>query len=192
MDLENLPENSSEIADVKLNAPVLREEPVEDKFSRIIKEQGLKNKILRYKVTFGHYLTAYDYKIQDLDNLDLNSLETLLMEIEISVSTRTSSNMVYSYYAGGVSVVEKIAPVLGMNLKGLSAVLTENKQIKETLEELSIKYDVLSYSKPEVRLIYYTLQSIMAVNTHNKKNAETQRVLDEKIDKKIVDEFKDL
>lgn len=197
MDLEDLPEITSDIPDNNSKkktislSPKEEEEDKDVKFNRIIKEQAIKNKILRYKVAFGHYLMAYDYKIQDLDNMGTAELETLLMEIEISVSSRTSGNMISSYYLGGVSTIEKIAPILGMNLKGLSVVLGENQQIKETLEELSIKYDVAHYSKPEIRLAYLTLQSIMAINSHNKKVAETQKILNEKVSKDVVDEFKD-
>jgi len=202
MDLNDLPEITSDIPDsdgkVKrtqsFSTPESAEpsEDKEEKFQRIIKEQGVKNKILRYKVSFGQYLLAYDYKINDLDNLSIDELEQLLMEIEICVSSRTSGNMIQSYYLGAVSMTERVAPILGMNLQGLSQVLTENAQIKETLDELSIKYDVVHYTKPEVRLAYLTLQSIMAVNSINKKKEKTQQVLSAPVPQKTVEEFKDL
>ncbi len=196
MELNDLPEITNDIggeSKPQKKSTVLEEpEDREDKFNRIIREQALKNKILRYKVTFGQYLMAYDYKIESLEELNYEQLETLLMEIEICVSSRTSSNMTSSYYLGAVSMIERVAPILGMNLAGLSQSLTESEQIKETLAELSLKYDVASYTKPEVRLAYLTLQSIMAINSINKKKQQTEQVLNGRVPKTTVDEFKDL
>lgn len=196
--LDDLPENINDLqvegeSNKKPNKTAsLLAQPEEDRFTAIIKEQSIKNKILRYKVSFGKYLIAFDYRIQDLDNLSCADLELLLQEIEICVASRTSGNMIKNYYLGCVNVFEKVSPLIGMNLQGLSTVLSENDAIRETLDELSIKYDVLHYTKPEIRLAYLTLQSIMAINSINKKNMKISSVLSEPVKKEVVDEFKDL
>lgn len=209
MNLDDLPENVIELeteqAPKKTRKPQVsdiiaepeedsepEEESEQDKFKKIIELQGLKNKILRYKVSFDKYLIAYDYKIQDLDNLTLEQLKTLLTEIEICVSSRTSGNMLKNYYCSAVEVGERMAPFLGLNLTGLSKVLGESDQVRECLEELSIKYDVLQYTKPEVRLAYITLQTIFAINTHNKKINEINKVMEASVKKEVIEEFKDL
>ena len=205
MDLNDLPETSADIPiegkkqqrrqiaeTVPNEEPQPEEEDKDERFQRIIREQSIKNKILRYKISFGKYLTAYDYKIQDLDQYDAEQLSKLLEEIEICVSCRTSGNMLKSYYIGAVEVAEKCAPLLSMNLTGLSRILGENEQIRECLEEISIKYDVIQHTPPEARLCFLTLQSILAINTHNRKLIETKKILTEPVKKEVVEEFKDL
>lgn len=198
MDLDDLPENTYDLGDKKekkenekINSEE-EEESKEEKFERIIREQSLKNKILRYKISFSKYLVAYDYRIQELDMLDIDQLEKLLTEIEICVSCRTSGNMLSDYYISTVSIVERVAPLLSMNLTGLSKVLGEDDRVRECLEEISIKYDVVQHTPPEARLAYLTLRSIMALNQHNKKVFETQKILDTKVKREVIDEFADL
>lgn len=135
MSLDDLPENiETELNDITETKSAVVQESSEERFERILSEQRLKNKILRYKVSFGKYLLAYDYKIEQMDELSMDQLERLAQEIEIAVSCRTSGNMLKSYYIGSVQMVEKVAPLLSMNLQGLSAVLENNQAIQETLD----------------------------------------------------------
>lgn len=194
MSLDDLPENIESELDTEIksvtSAPV--QESNEDRFERILTEQRLKNKILRYKVSFGKYLLAYDYKIEQMDELSIEQLEKLVQEIEIAVSCRTSGNMLKSYYIGSVQMVEKVAPLLSLNLQGLSAVLENNQAIQETLDELSIKYDVLQAQPPEARLAFLTLQTIMALNNRNRQIDAVKNVVNEPVKKEIIEKYADL
>ena len=193
MNLDDLPEN--DIGEPICNSEEETQpepEDKEDKFKKIIKEQGLKNKILRYKVSFAKYLESYNYRIQELDALNIEQLETLLQEIEICVSCRTSGNMLGDYYISTVSVIERCAPLVSMNLSGLSEILGKDERIRECLDEISIKYDVLSYTPPEARLAYLTLRAIMAINQVNKKKEKTAAVLNERVKPEVINAYADL
>lgn len=193
MSLDDLPENiETELNDITETKSAVVQESSEERFERILSEQRLKNKILRYKVSFGKYLLAYDYKIEQMDELSMDQLERLAQEIEIAVSCRTSGNMLKSYYIGSVQMVEKVAPLLSMNLQGLSAVLENNQAIQETLDELSIKYDVLQAQPPEARLAFLTLQTVMALNNRNKQIDAVKTVVNEPVKKEIIEKYADL
>lgn len=193
MSLDDLPENiETELNDITETKSAVVQESSEERFERILSEQRLKNKILRYKVSFGKYLLAYDYKIEQMDELSMDQLERLAQEIEIAVSCRTSGNMLKSYYIGSVQMVEKVAPLLSMNLQGLSAVLENNQAIQETLDELSIKYDVLKAQPPEARLAFLTLQTVMALNNRNKQIDAVKTVVNEPVKKEIIEKYADL
>lgn len=193
MSLDDLPENiETELNDITETKSAVVQESSEERFESILSEQRLKNKILRYKVSFGKYLLAYDYKIEQMDELSMDQLERFAQEIEIAVSCRTSGNMLKSYYIGSVQMVEKVAPLLSMNLQGLSAVLENNQAIQETLDELSIKYDVLQAQPPEARLAFLTLQTVMALNNRNKQIDAVKTVVNEPVKKEIIEKYADL
>lgn len=192
MSLDDLPENIETELESEIKTASAPQESSEERFDRILNEQRIKNKILRYKVSFGKYLLAYDYKIEQMDDLTIEQLEKLVQEIEIAVSCRTSGNMLKSYYIGTVQMVEKIAPILSLNLQGLSSVLENNQAIQETLDELSIKYDVLQSQSPESRLAFLTLQTVMALNNRNRQIDTVKQVINEPVKKEVIEKYSDL
>ncbi len=161
-------------------------------FEDTLKKMTLKNKLISYRTNFAKYLEAYDLTLTTLNSLSMEELEMLADEIKIVIETRGSGNMLKFYYIGGVDMFERIAPVIGMNLNGLSEILKNNEAIQETLNELSIKYDVLHTQPAESRLAFLTLNAILAINNRNKQLDSITKIVEGKVAKNVVDEFSDL
>lgn len=168
------------------------EEEPEESFDETLEKLKIRDRIIRYNVSFGKYLTVFSERMTAIDDMDLAQLKRLIREIEIAVSARTSGNMVRIYYGNAIQVTERLAPLIGMNLNGLTAVLTENEQINECLEELNIKYDVMHHVNPEIRLGFITLNAILAVNSQNKKINKVAEVLNQPVKEEHAKMYEDL
>lgn len=184
---ENLCDDDDEVVSGKSSGIIMQEKP---SFEDTLKKMSLRNKLISYKTNFGKYLEGYD--LSNISSLSMTELETLLQEVQIVVETRNSGNMLKFYYIGGIDVVERVAPIVGMNLRGLSEIMKNNDPIQECLNELSIKYDVLSAQPVEARLAFLTLNTILAVNNRNKQTESINKIVEGKVSKTVVDEFKDL
>jgi hypothetical protein len=183
-----LPENTN---DIEITQPEEKIEPAED-FEQTLAKLKVRDQILRYNVSFKKYLEAYQQKILEMDDLDISQLNQLLSEIQISVSSRTSGQMIKGYYNSLMSTVEYIAPVINMNLSGLSKILAETQEIQECIEELNIKYDIMKHVPPESRLLLTTLNCILAVNRENKKLAKITNLMAQPVRDEHIQEFNDL
>lgn len=191
-DLDSLPEILNDDDDDKVTSLKIGKTEAKPTFEDTLKKMSLKNKLVSYRTNFAKYLEAYDLSITTLNGLSTEELELLSDEIKIVVETRNSGNMLKFYYIGGVDMFERVAPIVGMNLKGLGDILKNNEPIQETLNELSIKYDVLHAQPPEARLAFLTLNAILAVNNLNKQKDAISKIVEGTVSKNIVDEFKDL
>lgn len=198
-DLENMPEEGYEFADIneprkrkgKSEEPEQEQEPEPD-FDETLEILKIKDRIIRYSTSFGKYLGVFMNRIEDIDNMDIDQLKKLIREIEIAVSARTSGNMVRIYYHNTINAIEKLAPIAGFNLQGLSQVLLENAQIDECIEELNIKYDIMRHVRPEMRLAFITLNAVLAVNSQNKKMETIAKVVNTPLNPEHVEAFADL
>lgn len=168
------------------------EEEEQDDFENTLEILKIKHKIIRYSQSFGKYLEIFTSRLGMMDDLDLPQLKKLLMEIEIAVRARTSGNMCRTYYMNAMQVAEKVAPFIGMNLNGLFAIMNQNEQINECLEELSIKYDVMHHVNPEIRLGFITLNTVLALNSQNKKINKVAEILDQAVKAEHIEDYKDL
>lgn len=191
-DLDSLPEILNDDDDEKVSSLKIGKTEAKPTFEDTLKKMSLKNKLVSYRTNFAKYLEAYDLSITTLNGLSIEELELLSDEIKIVVETRNSGNMLKFYYIGGVDMVERVAPIVGMNLKGLGDILKNNEPIQETLNELSIKYDVLHAQPVEARLCFLTLNAILAVNNLNRQKDAITKIVEGTVSKNIVDEFKDL
>ena len=86
----------------------------------MIEKQKLKNKVLRYKELFPHYMRNIEFKLDDLDNMDIEQLEKLIEELSIIVNTRNSSNLTQMLYFTTTSIFETTSTRFGMQVNGLT------------------------------------------------------------------------
>lgn len=194
---DDLPENTTDFnpqepTQINAVAPAVAEITAEDDFDTTLEKMKIRDQILRYNVSFAKYLTAYEEKIIAMDSLELESLKRLFTEIKIAVSARTSGNMARRNYNAVITSVEYIAPMIGMNLRGLSAFLTEDEEVRECIEELNIKYDVMHHVPPEVRLIFLTANAALSINRENQKMQKIVNIMNEPVAQEHVEEFDDL
>lgn len=193
---DNLPDNTSDFNPENIKEPsdnTNAEESIEEEsFDETLEKLKIRDQILRYNVSFSKYLNAYQEKIIGMDSLDNSQLKRLFKEIQIAVSARTSGNMARRNYGALVTSIEYVAPMFGMNLKGLSNILTEDEEIKECIEELNIKYDVMNHVPPEIRLIFLTTNAALAVNRENQKMQKIINIMNEPVAQDHINEFNDL
>lgn len=161
-------------------------------FDETLTKLKIRDQILRYNVAFAKYLQAYQEKIINMDDLNVRELEKLFLEVKICVSARTSGNMARRNYNALINGLEYAAPLIGMNLRGLSGILIEDEEVRECIEELNIKYDIMHHVPPEVRLGFLTMNAVLAVNRENKKMQVLVNILEENVTQEHVDEFQDL
>jgi hypothetical protein len=167
-------------------------EPEQESFDTTLEKIQTRDQILRYHVSFAKYLGAYQSKIEQMDDLELPELKRLLQEISITVSARTSGNMARRNFNALINGLECAAPILNMNLRGLSQIIEADNEVAECIEELNIKYDVMKYTPPEVRLFLLTSNLVIAVNRENKKLQKVVEILAEPVPQDHINKFNDL
>lgn len=188
LELETKKKKVDELPAKEQNLPQEEEDSVDQK---LVKSE-LVNMILMYKIKFEKYLLAYEIDIMKLKSMSLEELETLYKQVELAVQCRNSTNMYKFTYSGVLETAEKVAPIVGMNLNGLSAVMNNNNEIQEILDEISIKYSSKTYAPPEIRLCFITLYTALGINSQNKKISAINKVVEEKVDIKIAEKYSDL
>ncbi len=196
-DLNDLPEileletKKKKVEEIPTKEQDLPQEEEDSLDLKLVKSE-LVNMILMYKIKFEKYLLAYEIDIMKLKSMSLEELETLYKQVELAVQCRNSTNMYKFTYSGVLESVEKVAPIVGMNLNGLSAVMNNNNEIQEILDEISIKYSSKTYAPPEIRLCFITLYTALGINSQNKKISAINKVVEEKVDIKIAEKYSDL
>lgn len=158
----------------------------------IIEKMKLKNKLLRYKELFPHLLQNFNYRIEDLDRLEIKELQYLLEEISIAVNTRNSSGLTKILYFESLRVVEIGSRFVGLKIDGLQEALKQNQAIHDCLNEISLKYENDMYMSPEVRLAYLTSTTILGLHKLNSTKNVIDTFLNDKIPEKIAEEYNDL
>ena len=187
---ELVEEQVTETQNEKVN--ILDSMEPEDRQKYIIEKMKLKNKLLRYKELFPHLLQNFNYRIEDLDKLEIKELEYLLEEISIAVNTRNSSGLTKMLYFETVRVAETGGRIFGLKIEGLQQALKENQAVHDVLNELSLKYENDMYMAPELRLAYLTSSAILSLHKLNSTKSVIQNFLDEKIPDNIKKEYEDL
>jgi hypothetical protein len=182
MEDDNIPEQEEQQEEIQ------QPETHED----IIEKLKIKNKILRYQCLFPKHLIAFQYKMENLEDLSIDQLKSLLTELEVIVNCQNSAGMTKMVYFEGLRIVEKVSPIFGLKLQGLQAALTDNENVINCLHELQLKYESDSFMAPELRLGYCTLSAILSLHKINAGKEVINSLLSEKVNEKIVKEYEDL
>ena len=159
-----------------------------------IEIQKIRLSILRYKQLFSEHLSIYGERLnlENLEQLRGEELNLLLKEIQVTIGCRNSASMITTTYFSTIGLLETLSPKLNMKLQGLQASLMNNKNIVETLTEISLEYESLSYVHPIQRLAIQTGQTILFLHQTNMANEKKESFLKEKVDKEIIEEFKEI
>lgn len=92
----------------------------------------LKNKIMRYRELFPHYLSHFEYRIEEIDRMSEREMEFLIEELSVAVNTRNSglTKMLYFESCRFLEVGGSMA-VLQVFFAGLSEALKQNQAIHD-------------------------------------------------------------
>lgn len=137
-----------------------------------------------------------DYKNINLDGRSLAELDNLIQEIKYAVNSKNNSNNVENFFKYGTLTIENMANrFTNLDLTGYSAFVNKDDQILDTVAEVSMSYQDLSYVSPEKRLIFGLVSSAMLVNSIN-KNAKVmdsnKEMLNKPVSQSIISDYNDL
>jgi hypothetical protein len=193
-----VPESVDEKSELSPPAPSEETDISEKQINDSVEERKEKTKLIlsirRYQAQFGKYLECYA-EITSLDylrKLSIKQLSDLLDEIQIAVSCRSGASMINHFYFEGIKTAEVLAPSIGWDVRGLHNDLKENEAIHETLKEVSLKYESISYIDPLTRLGYLTLQSMYFKNKQNKTNSKIDNFDKTVVNDSLQEKFSDL
>ncbi len=164
----------------------------EERHKLILDKMKLKNKILRYKELFPHLLQNFQYRIEDLDQMEIKDLEYLLEELSVAVNTRNSSGLTKILYFESMRIVEGTSTYVGLQVNGLAEALKQNQAVHDVLNELSLKYESDMYMAPEVRLAYLTATTVLSLHKLNSTGSTINNYLSSKVPENLQKEYKDL
>ena len=124
-------------------------------------------KVMRYRSLFASQLEDID--LSNLGARPLEELRDLARDVEFLVSTRRSAKAVRSMFIGSVQVLETGGPYFGLELEGLTGVVAQSKDLLETVDEASVKYEGIMEVDPVARIAIQMAQLVMAVDSHNRQ-----------------------
>ena len=139
-----------------------------------------------YKTLLAHKLTDYMFLFDGLEHKTQFQLEDTLKEVQVVVSQSGSADSVFAGYLATIGFFENFAPMFGMNLENMAAILQSDPRTRDLVIECYLENQNTLYLPPSKRLIIHTLQAAMAINGVNK--ARTNKELKQKVD---VSQFDD-
>lgn len=159
--------------------PLIQDDPVE--------KRAILMKVKSYKQLFEKHLTDID-----LSNLDLRSIDeltVLLKEIRLLVSNRNTANMIKGSFMTGVTVVESVSPMVGLQLQGLTACMN-TEEINDILNEIHLENQEYTHQPATTRLFLSVMKTAMVLHMHNKQQSTIPQ--DYNLDETVEDTYDDL
>ena len=156
----------------------LREDPgeleiesTEDRAER----QTLCVRLGRYRNSFPQETEGFKLSRKHLARKSLAALRELADDVKHQVGTRRTGEQMKGLFLAGVNVAEIALPMVGMEVQGLTNIISQNDDILKTVDEIAIARDAAVYVAPEMRLAGAVLQICLALDTHNRaKNGPAQ------------------
>ena len=153
----------------------LREDPgeleiesTEDRAER----QTLSVRLGRYRDAFPRETEGFKLSRKHLQRKSLAALRELADDVKHQVGTRRTGEQMTAMFLAGVNMAEIALPMVGMEVQGLTNIISQNGDILKTVDEIAISRDAAVYIAPEMRLAGAVLQIILALpDTHNKNKA---------------------
>ena len=146
--------------------------------------------IQRYKSSkLARYLDLFDLSTNNLKNLDEEQLESLLKDIQMTVSMRSSNSFNKELFFVGVAGLEPIVSSV-YDVQGMSSLLKNDPEIDDLLEELSLSSN--KYSSPEVRLCCCLVRSMLTAHSLSSKRKSLVEQVNKPITKNLKEKYSDL
>ena len=137
-----------------------------------------------YKNEFGKKLE--DYKNVKLEKLNVEELEDLKREMDLSLSSKSVVTGGVQMISTGIYTLEYLLTNFGVKCQGLSTICNDPETIDD-MKHIVLKRCQLVTTEPEARLMYKLLQSILILhNTNNQQNLNIDNI------SKINEQFTDI
>src|SRR5271154_612351 len=160
-----------------LNIPTVVEDPIEKR--KVIL------KVRRWLLEFEKHLG--DFTNRDLEALSIEQLDILLREIKFTVSCRNVNTMSIRAFKTMIVNIEYFCCThTQIRCAGLSK-LNEDEDLLDCVKEFSLENMELFYTKPQYRILYAVVSSIMTLHIVNSTREKEQLALQAQQAKKEVD-----
>ena len=123
--------------------------------------------ISSYKAMFSPHLTDIESTIKNLDTLAVFDLELLLCDVQFMVESRQSAKMARGTFLGGMTMIEGVAPALGIRLEGLSNMAAQSENLLECVDEVYLKHAPAAQD-PLQRLGIELARMCLTLDRHNR------------------------
>ena len=181
---DNIEGDNSEVPDQlpqqtaqTLNIPTVVEDPIEKR--KVIL------KVRRWLLEFEKHLG--DFTNRDLEALSIEQLDILLREIKFTVSCRNVNTMSIRAFKTMIVNIEYFCCThTQIRCAGLSK-LNEDEDLLDCVKEFSLENMELFYTKPQYRILYAVVSSIMTLHIVNSTREKEQLALQAQQAKKEVD-----
>ena len=152
----------------------LREDPGElelESAEEKQERQTLSVRLGRYRDAFPRETEGFKLSRKHLARKSLAALRELADDVHHQVGTRRTGEQMKGLFLAGVNVAEVALPMVGMEVAGLTNIISQNDDILKTVDEIAIARDAAVYVAPEMRLAGAVLQICLALDTHNRSKA---------------------
>lgn len=192
-DLEGELEEGGELNIPNINQVVEGEKGEIDE-QEVVNRQLKINTITEYKRVIGHQLGAFEEKfdIDYLNGLSSEELDKLITQIEVCAGGSNSASLIQPMIKCGLGFMERAGSKLGMKWEGLQNQLMISEEFNRNITLIKLKYGRSLYVNPIVTLGITILQTAMYTDHNNRLKETLEEHGKLKVDKKVVDEFKDL
>lgn len=109
-------------------------------------------------------------------------LNDLLNAIKYSCCSSSMGSGLFQVFNISTNLVENLGCQFGLKLQGYSKAVQENQQIIDTIRELSIENLSSVFIKPEKRLVFLLIFSIVQTHSYNSASIAASDVLNDEID----------
>jgi uncharacterized protein (UPF0335 family) len=137
------------------------------------------------------HLTAFDLSLATLSGMPHDQLASLLEDVQLTVSMRSSNTFHSEAFYGAVGLAEPfITRATPYNITGMSSVLRHDPAVDDILLELSLQSN--RYISPEARLAMACVRAAMVTDAVNKRKAALSDVAAKEAPAQAEAKYKDL
>lgn len=137
------------------------------------------------------HLGAFDLSLATLNGLSYDQLNSLIDDVQLTVSMRSSNTFHSEAFYGVVGLAEPfVSQVTPYNVNGMSQVLRHDPAVDDILLELSLQSN--RYISPEARLCMACVKAAMVTNTINQRKAALTASVDKEVGKATEEKYSDL
>ena len=136
-----------------------------------VERQTLTVRLGRYRNSFPLETEGFKLARKYLDRKGIAALRELADDVKHAIGCRRTGEQSRGFFLAGVNMAEMVLPMVGIEVQGLTNVISQNEDILKTVDELSIAHDAAVFISPEVRLAAAVAQIVLALDSHNKSKA---------------------
>lgn len=181
------------IPDINNNNQIIDDQNPDNQ-EEVVERQLKINTILEYKRCIGEELGAFEDKfdIDYLNGLTSDQLDVLITQIEVSANCANSASMIKPLVHHGLGLMELTGDRFGLKWQGLQNTLMVSKDFDRNITLIKLKYGKSLYVDPIYTACITILQTAMYLDQHHRKREKVLEHGKENVDKKFINEFKDL